>query len=547
MARPVPRTAADAVELARGAFGLRVNLTSATQLPSYDDQNWLLHVNGTARYVLKVAAAGAECRGFADDGATLAQLRLENAAMRALHARGVSVALPLRASTGEDVVRVPAPAAAGGAACAPASADARGARCSPPGSTPSTPSRRHAEPPPTEFVRLLTFERGELLARVQHSRPLLRALGVAVAQTSLALRTGLSAADEATAATRHLSWDLANAPATRRHLQAVSEPSDRALAARFLDGFVRCAREREALGAQVIHGDLNDYNILVQPQALAGGAPGAEGGGANGAHDAGGAAGGSGSGGGCGGCGVPCSAGVTLLDFGDIVRARAQSTARAACARAPRPRAPVPASAPRPSPRPHAQAHSARLHDLAVCLAYVCQNKPDGRAALQAACEVVRGYSAWAAAQARAAEAEGASAAGVTSAAARELPLSRLELQLLHTCVCARLAQSVLMSAHAVQEEPHNAEYLLVNAQPGWRLMRQWQSLTPAAAAAAYIGAATEGAGGRRPRAGQPLRWAPRTRRGRQRLAGALAGLAAVLAFGVGWAAVRAVRRRAAG
>ena len=109
MCSPRERDGDEALALARAAFGLSSELTRATPLPSYDDQNWLLHAGDVPRYVLKVAAAHAECRGGADAASTLEQLQLENAAMRALHAGGVSVPRPLRAKTSEDVVRVPTP------------------------------------------------------------------------------------------------------------------------------------------------------------------------------------------------------------------------------------------------------------------------------------------------------------------------------------------------------------------------------------------------------------------------------------------------------
>ena len=37
-----------------------------------------------------------------------------------------------------------------------------------------------------------------------------------------------------------------------------------------------------------------------------------------------------------------------------------------------------------------------------------------------------------------------------------------------------RVAQSVTMSAHSVMIDPSNAEYLEVNAGPGWKLLKQW-------------------------------------------------------------------------
>ena len=48
-------------------------------------------------------------------------------------------------------------------------------------------------------------------------------------------------------------------------------------------------------------------------------------------------------------------------------------------------------------------------------------------------------------------------------------------------CLCAcRVAQSVTMSAHSVLLDPSNEEYLLVNAKPGWKLLKQWATWPPA-------------------------------------------------------------------
>ena len=52
--------------------------------------------------------------------------------------------------------------------------------------------------------------------------------------------------------------------------------------------------------------------------------------------------------------------------------------------------------------------------------------------------------------------------------------------------VCCRLAQSVSMSAHSIQEDPSNEEYLAVNAVPGWRLLHQWDGWNLQVAADAF-------------------------------------------------------------
>jgi Ser/Thr protein kinase RdoA (MazF antagonist) len=549
MAQPRQRDAREALELARMAFNLSSELTHATALPSYDDQNWLLHSGEVPRYVLKVAAANAECRGFADEAATREQLMLENAAMRALHAGGVSVPRPLRAKSSQDVIRVPtpprtrarartladasaialragaAPAADDGSASArddsagvarasegtgTADGDASTINSARTGSASSTagnarPAGEDARPAVIEFVRLLTFESGEHLARAVHSPELLRRFGFAVAQSAHALAARLGPRDVAIAAARKLTWDLANASAARRHLPAVADASDRAIAAAFLARFDACDAMRAQLPRQVLHGDLNDYNVLVsaqfqKPIAASQSATAFQIGAAQFQH-APAAAEAPAPAAAATAPIAPSSAGLTVLDFGDLV-------------------------------------FSARVYDLAIALAYVCQNKPSGAAALDAACAVVRGYSEYAASQPR---------------TARSRRLNRAELRVLHTCVCARLAQSVLNCAHAIAEEPANAAYLAVNSAPGWALMRQWAELPAATAEAAYLAAAAAGAGPIPPleaaiaRASDWLADARAPTRREALLAAALAGAAVALVVAVGIAAVRVVERRGAG
>jgi Ser/Thr protein kinase RdoA (MazF antagonist) len=56
-------------------------------------------------------------------------------------------------------------------------------------------------------------------------------------------------------------------------------------------------------------------------------------------------------------------------------------------------------------------------------------------------------------------------------------PVPDAELSLLHPLVCARLAQSVTMGAYSYSKNPQN-EYLLVTAQPGWKLLKLLMSFT---------------------------------------------------------------------
>jgi Ser/Thr protein kinase RdoA (MazF antagonist) len=92
-------------------------------------------VAGGSTYVLKIAAANAECRGFCDADATRGMLEMENDAMGLIAQAGVSVPEPLPAKDGSKIVRL----------------EQLGGACEETGAC---------------FVRLITFLGGTLLAEV---------------------------------------------------------------------------------------------------------------------------------------------------------------------------------------------------------------------------------------------------------------------------------------------------------------------------------------------------------------------------------------------
>ena len=105
-------------------------------------------VAGTTTYVLKIAAAEAECRGFCDADATRGMLEMENDAMRLIAQAGVSVPEPLPAKDGGEIVRL----------------EQLGGACEEAG---------------TCFVRLITFLGGTLLGDVpEYVVPVLPALSL---------------------------------------------------------------------------------------------------------------------------------------------------------------------------------------------------------------------------------------------------------------------------------------------------------------------------------------------------------------------------------
>ena len=90
MSSPKPAfTDTEALWLARFCFGLPAAFAIAP-LPSYDDQNMcVLNEAGMPLAAMKFAASGAECRGFAGEAETAAQLLLENDAMVRLSSNDV--------------------------------------------------------------------------------------------------------------------------------------------------------------------------------------------------------------------------------------------------------------------------------------------------------------------------------------------------------------------------------------------------------------------------------------------------------------------------
>src|ERR1700752_1904135 len=199
-------TLRDAEHLARSLFELE---TTAAPLPSERDQNFLLRGTGGAGYVLKVANA-TERREM---------LEAENAVMSRL------------ASTRLTPVLIPA---RDGSAIAEHGA---------------------------HFVRLITALDGRPLGGApRHSDALLRDLGRAVATIDRTLQ-----GFDHPALRRRFHWDLAIAPATiAERLPLVTDPGARAWIAAALAVHRDHVEPRlSALRRGAIHGDANDYNVLV--------------------------------------------------------------------------------------------------------------------------------------------------------------------------------------------------------------------------------------------------------------------------------------------
>lgn len=110
------------------------------------------------------------------------------------------------------------------------------------------------------MVRLLTYVPGNLFANSRpHTPQLLRSLGRQLGHLSHTLKDF-----KHPKARRFLKWDLKQASWIREHLHVIEPADDRTCVAYFLAQFEsKTAPVLSRLRQSVIHGDINDYNVLV--------------------------------------------------------------------------------------------------------------------------------------------------------------------------------------------------------------------------------------------------------------------------------------------
>jgi 4-aminobutyrate aminotransferase-like enzyme/Ser/Thr protein kinase RdoA (MazF antagonist) len=215
LVQSAPRVAAaDAVHFARTLYGLHA---TATSLPSERDQNFHLISASGEHYVLKIANAAE----------SYPMLDAQNQAMRAVAANSASPLCP-RVIHSLD----------GSAICTVSAAD----------------GTQH-------LIRLLTYLPGVPLAMVKpHTPTLLADLGRVMGEIDRCLCDF-----DHPAAHRDFHWDVAQAgPVIRSRLDDITNPDRRSLVERHLARFEQETAPRLAtLRWGVIHGDANDYNVLV--------------------------------------------------------------------------------------------------------------------------------------------------------------------------------------------------------------------------------------------------------------------------------------------
>jgi 4-aminobutyrate aminotransferase-like enzyme/Ser/Thr protein kinase RdoA (MazF antagonist) len=212
----------DARALVAEHFGVTGTLE---RLPGYDDQNYRVHVSGGDGWVLKITPSDAP----------RARLEMQHEALARIAAAGLGFGTPVSAFSASGAPMVWADDSAG---------------------------RPHA-------LRLLSYLPGEILASANPRSPqLLESLGAAVA----GLHSALDGFDHPAAHQDAGDWDLTRtSEIVAARIGAVSDPERRAMLERIKDQFESDAREHLGdLPSGVIHGDVNDCNVVVSPPALGG-------------------------------------------------------------------------------------------------------------------------------------------------------------------------------------------------------------------------------------------------------------------------------------
>src|SRR5688572_8930454 len=199
-----------AAAIAAEYFGVHA---TALPLPSERDQNFLLNDNAGEKFVLKIANALEE-RAF---------LEAENSVLKHLARRVSFCQQVVPATSGDEISTIE-----------------------------STNGANH-------FVRLVRYVPGVPMAEIKpHAPGLLRDLGRKMGQLARAL-----ADFDHPAAHRDFHWDLAHGNRILTEYGALIEDSS------LRDLVAKCRVDFEGnLRRSVIHGDANDYNVLVDPETM---------------------------------------------------------------------------------------------------------------------------------------------------------------------------------------------------------------------------------------------------------------------------------------
>ena len=209
-------TAPEAVHIGKAVFGLTA---TAAALPSERDQNFLLTTAAGGKYVLKIAKSDED----------RAVLDFQNATLEYVAGRAPSLAVPRLhpTSSGEPMSQ----------------ARDRGGRA--------------------HFIRLIGWLEGTMYAdAVPHGAALLTSLGTTMGELDRALQGFAHPAMH-----RELHWDLRHADQALAHLSLLPL-EQQAVVGQFMQAWRNI--DWGALRHGVIHGDANDYNVLVRNDLVVG-------------------------------------------------------------------------------------------------------------------------------------------------------------------------------------------------------------------------------------------------------------------------------------
>jgi len=110
-------------------------------------------------------------------------------------------------------------------------------------------------------AKLLSYTEGDFIANVHRTPQLLFSLGEKIAELDKALEK----IESPVLASRRLFWDLQHAPFSYHKIELIREPEKRKLLYYFFDRFQHIVLPQlHQLRHSIIHGDLNDYNVLVK-------------------------------------------------------------------------------------------------------------------------------------------------------------------------------------------------------------------------------------------------------------------------------------------
>jgi len=118
-----------------------------------------------------------------------------------------------------------------------------------------------------QVCRMLSFLEGEFLGNVQHTRKLFKSLGAFLAKLDLQLQNFNSYVIKS----RVWEWDIQHLELNKQYLDVISNTKDRNIIRYFFLKFDEVVRPYfPELRKQLIHNDANEWNILVQDEAISG-------------------------------------------------------------------------------------------------------------------------------------------------------------------------------------------------------------------------------------------------------------------------------------